>query len=113
MKYLELAAAIAIRSIVRSNEKHFLFGCVAIRQDGTIVTSTNSRCKERELSCHAEYKVLRKAGHGAILWVARVDREFNWRIAKPCPGCMSLIKNRKVKKVVYTISKNEYGTINF
>ena len=109
MKYLELAARFAAGASWQ--EKHFLLGAVAVRQDGAIVAATNIRTQDREHSAHAEYRVLKKAGIGATLWVARIDRYGQWAMAKPCSKCQTLIKNKRVKRVYYTISPNEYGVL--
>ena len=110
MKYLELAARIAQGAAW--HEKHFLLGAVAIREDGAIVTATNIRTQDREHSAHAEFRTLRKAGAGAILYIARIDRYGCWAMAKPCPKCQVLIKNKRVKKVYYTVSLGNYNCWN-
>ena len=112
MNYLDLATKIAKANSYASSQKHYSFGCVALRKDGAIVTSTNIRSRHRCASAHAEARVLKKAGHGAILWVVRIDRSGNWAMAKPCVHCESFIRNKMVKRVHYTISPNEYGTLN-
>jgi len=109
MKYLELAARIAQGAAW--HEKHFLLGAVAIRNDGAIVTATNIRTQNREHSAHAEFRCLRKSGSGSVLYVARIDRFGEWAMAKPCELCQSLIKNKRVKKVFYTISPKEFGVM--
>lgn len=111
MKYLELACRIAAGACWQ--EKHFLLAAVAQREDGAIVTATNIRTQDRIHSAHAEYRALKKAGTGATLWVARIDRYGQWAMAKPCSKCESLIKNKRVKRVYYTISPNEYGVMEF
>ena len=62
-------------------------------------------------SAHAEHRVLKKAGKGPILYVARIDRYGHWAMAKPCNLCQTLIKNRRVKRVYYTITKDEWGVM--
>lgn len=110
MKYLELAARIAAGA--NWNEKHFLLGAVAVRQDGAIITATNLRTVDRHHPAHAEHRILRRCGMDATLYVARVDRLGKWAIAKPCPKCQAYIKNRNVKKVIYTVSHNTYAVWN-
>ncbi len=109
-KILNRAADLAASRV--HHNKHFLLGAVALREDGVFVYSTNEVAKEnRTPSAHAEARVLRKAGRGAILWVARVlrgDKE-TWAQASPCSNCRRLILNHKVKKVYYTIGPDEFG----
>jgi tRNA(Arg) A34 adenosine deaminase TadA len=112
MNYLDLASKIAQSNFACAQEKSFLFGCVALRQDGAIVTSTNLRSISQNGFVHAESRALRKAGQGATLWVARINRLGNWAMAKPCSKCMSLLKNKKAKRIYYTIAPNEYGVIS-
>lgn len=107
MKLLIEAARIAFET--KQQNKNFLLGCIAQRKDGVFVRSTNSTVRVPTPSAHAESRVLRKAGYGATLWVARVIRDGSWALAKPCIDCQILIKNRGVKRVYYTIGPNEYG----
>lgn len=106
MKYLELATKIALNN---RSAKTFLFGVVAERTDGAVVVSTNIRTQFPEPSAHAEYRLLRKCDWGCTMWIARVDREGRWAMAKPCRWCHTLIKNKGVKRVYYTIGPEEYG----
>jgi tRNA(Arg) A34 adenosine deaminase TadA len=107
MKYMKLAIKIAQGG--DDEDKNYLLGCVALRQDNAIVVSTNVRTQTPEHSAHAEYRTLRKAGHGSILWIARVDRYGNLANAKPCKKCQALISNKLVKRVYYTITNDLYG----
>ena len=110
MKNLNLAARIAAGTCWQ--EKHFLLGAVAKREDGAIVVATNLRTQDRVHDAHAEYRVLKKAGTGATLWVARIDRKGQWAMAKPCSRCQALIRNKKVKRVYYTVSPDTYAIWN-
>src|ERR1700748_315771 len=110
MKYLDLAIRIAKGG---EENRNYLIGCVALREDGAIVTSPNILTKKPEHSAHAEYRIVKhKSGIGATLWVARMHRDGQWANAKPCIKCPTLIRNKRVKKVYYTISPNTYGCWN-
>lgn len=111
MNNLDLAARLALARI--DSDKNYLFGCVAMRNDGAIVTSTNILTKFPNGTAHAEYRCMRKAGYNATLWVARITRDGRWANARPCPLCHALLKNRHVNKVYYTIAENEFGVIKF
>lgn len=106
MKMLKEAAKIAATNDL---DKNFIFGCIARRKDGTLVYSTNILVQKPTPEGHAEARILRKAGHGAVLWIARILRDGSWAMAKPCPDCQTLIKNRRVSRVYYTIGPDEYG----
>lgn len=109
MKLLHEAARLAFSGDKR---KHHLLACIARRKDGATVSSRNGMTQVPRPSVHAEARALKKAGHGAILYVAKVQkRTGEWGLAKPCDNCMKLIRNKKVKKVYYTIAPNEYGVI--
>jgi tRNA(Arg) A34 adenosine deaminase TadA len=109
MKYLDLATRIAKANYTSANEKHFLFGAVCLRQDGALVISHNIRTQDPNIGAHAESRVLRKSGHGSILFLVRINRHGQWAMAKPCPGCSSLIRNRNVKRVYYSVEPNTYA----
>jgi len=111
MKYMDLAVKIA-RGSDPSN-KHFLLGCVGKRSDGALVVSTNIRTQHPMPSAHSEARNLKKCGFGATLWVARIDRLGNICLAKPCEWCQALCKNKRVKRIHYTISATEYGVMDF
>lgn len=107
---LSKAAALAASS--KDTEKNFFLASIALREDGVYVHSTNSTVVDRKQpSAHAEARVLRKAGYGAVLWVARIrKKDGEWAIARPCKTCQALIENKGVKKVYYTIAPGEWGT---
>ncbi len=106
MKYLDLAIRIAKGG---TEDRNYLIGCVALREDGAVVVAPNILTKKPEHSAHSENRCLKKSGTNAILWVARVHRSGLWANAKPCIKCQTLIRNKKVKRVYYTISNNEYA----
>jgi len=106
MKMLDDAAKLAAET--KQEGKQFLLGCIAERQDGVLVKSTNAKVRTPEASGHAEARSLRKAGFGATLWVARVLRDGSWAMAKPCKHCETLIRNKGVKKVYYTTGPNSW-----
>lgn len=106
MKMLELAARVAMGG---SQERNFRLGCVAKRSDGAVVFSTNERTRAPNPNAHAEARVLKKTDFGSTLWVARVNKDGSWSMARPCSKCQARIRNRGVKKVYYTISPGEYG----
>jgi tRNA(Arg) A34 adenosine deaminase TadA len=112
VKYLDLAVRIAKANYVPASDRHYLFGCVAIRDDNAIVVSTNIRTREPTINAHAEGRIAKKCGHGAVLYLARIDRQGRWCNSKPCPGCTSLIRNRMVKRVYYTVSQDVYAVWN-
>lgn len=114
MKLLELASRVALannepRILGHHDKKQFLLAAVVERDDGAIVVSSNIITQNPMPSAHAEARVLKKSDANCILYVARVLRNGDWAMSKPCPGCQNLIRSRRVSKVYYTIGVNEYG----
>jgi len=109
LSYIQLASEVADLSTDR-HRKAFV-GAVAIRSDGVIVSSRNGYIinpSDTYPSAHAEARVLRKAGYGCTLYVARVKRDGSLAMAKPCSTCHSMIKSRGVKSVYYSVSNTEW-----
>lgn len=107
--YLEMAAQIASS---KKDNRNFLLGACAVRADGAIVSAFNSPTEMPNRKVHAEYRISSRLDYGATVYVARVrcdDGQF--ALAKPCPDCFKILKSRKVKRIYYTISNNEYGII--
>ena len=67
-----------------------------------------------ECSYHAEEVAIRDSGEdnlrGAVIYVARVNRQGRDRDSKPCSKCASLIEKVGIKRVVFTM---EAGEINY
>jgi tRNA(Arg) A34 adenosine deaminase TadA len=111
---MDIAAKMALENF---SYKDYSLACIAIRNDGVLVKSINGTVprtlktlKKTALpSAHAEVRVLKKAGKGAILYVARVWRNGDWALSRPCATCRAMIKNRNVKIVYYTIGPSEWG----
>lgn len=56
-------------------------------------------------SSHAEIEAIKDAGwnvKGAVLYVARVNRQGNDRYSRPCKYCQKTITSVEIKKVIYT-----------
>lgn len=79
-----------------------------------------SYCKHEEaIYKHAEVNVLKKflkrkkQLKKAVIYVVRVlNKDDSLGLSKPCSGCMQAIEAAGLKRVVYSISDNEYGIIN-
>lgn len=110
MKYMELATRIALGTL--EEDKNSFFGIIGIRNDGAMIVSSNVRTKSPCHSAHAEYRLLKKCDAGSTIWIVRILKNGNWAMAKPCVRCQSLIKNKRVNKVYYSISPGHYGVWN-
>jgi len=108
--YFEIAAKL---SHARDDERTFLIGAVAIRGDGTMISSINMPSKIPNRIAHAEYRLHKKLDYGAVVYVARMKlQDMNFGMARPCINCQKVLISRKVSKVYYTISPFEWGMWN-
>lgn len=107
MRLLDLAAEIAYKSL--PTKKDFLLACVVHRKDGAITYSVNEHTRVPVPGGHAEARATAKADVGSILYVARVTRDGQWAMSRPCSKCQAIIRNRGIEKVYYTIAPNEFG----
>lgn len=61
-------------------------------------------------SVHAEAAVLRLAdGAGATVYVARMGRNGQRGLARPCQACEELLRQHGVRRVIWTIDDHSYG----
>jgi deoxycytidylate deaminase len=69
-----------------------------------------------DCSFHAEQVAIKEAGEdnvrGAVIYVARVNRQGKDRDSKPCSRCSALIERVGIKKVVFTAEAGEYYVSN-
>lgn len=110
-----LKHAIYIATNGISKDKKVSFGAVAIRKDGTLVTSKNGSTPNYAcLGSHAEIRLARKLDKGTnTVYVARVLKNGTPNLAKPCHKCENVLRSKRIKKVYYTIGPNEYGCLAF
>jgi tRNA(Arg) A34 adenosine deaminase TadA len=103
-QYLEIAAKIGSK---RDDKRQYWIGAVGKRSDGTLVFSSNGPTPKPDRCSHAEYKLTKKLDYGAIVYVARVLRNGDFAMAKPCANCVRALQSKRVKRVYYTIANNE------
>lgn len=114
-KYLREASRISCKG---NKLRRAFVGAIGKRNDGVIVQSWNGSSAgttyDRCPSAHAEARLSRKLGSGSIVYVARVRRDNGkLAMAKPCPDCERILRNRGVVRVEYTINEHEYGVLEF
>jgi pyrimidine deaminase RibD-like protein len=111
MKNWVLARTIKVAS--SSTYGQFLHGAV-IEKGGAIICDGINTVKGHT---HAEAAAIDRANkanedstYGATLYTARITKS---RIAlgKPCDRCMMKIRSAGIKKVIYSIDNNTWGTI--
>lgn len=108
--YFEIAAATATSKL---DNRAFLLGAVGIRKDGVMVKALNSPTEFPNRFVHAEKRCSVKLDYGAEIYVARVRLDtLKFGLARPCANCMKALIHKRVRRIYYTISHNEFGIIN-
>ena len=117
--YLSVARYFAAKSVARNTH-----GAVVVKGGRVLGTGWNKNRNnptivspehiKTDCSYHAEEVAIREAGEdnvrGAIIYVARINKNGEDRDSKPCPKCASLIEQVGIKRVVFTM---EAGEINY
>lgn len=112
-KMLMIAAEAALSSAEKIDNRENLLGAVGIRNDGVIVSSRNVSARNISPTHHAETRLLRKLTPDSVVWVARVSKQSgSWALSKPCKKCQASLRNKGVKRIVYTIGPNEWGVMD-
>lgn len=107
---LESAAAFAL--LKAPDIRSYRLGALGLRSDGVIVYARNGSSPNPAPDAHAEIRLLRKMDTGGTVYVARVGMDLAWRMARPCPGCLVRLRAKKIRKVFFTIAKDEYGCLS-
>lgn len=108
--FLAVAKYFAEKS--ESRQRH---GAVVVRSGRVVGTGYNKNTNnpmqvspehiKTHCSRHAEVEAIKDAKfavEGAVLYVARVNRQGQARNSKPCKYCQAVISATKIKKVIYT-----------
>lgn len=111
-KYFRLAKQVALRGDTREAKRQYHIGAVGIRNDGTIVASSNIPNRVREPAAHAEARLVKKLDWDAVVYVVRVRSNGTLALARPCQTCQSAMRLHGVRKVYYSISDTEHGVIH-
>ena len=112
--YFDLAKRVA----QQSKHDHFKHGAVLVKGGAVINTSYN---KDKYKSFGNRFRNTKTCGHathhaelgcilgldksttqGTTMYVARVNRQGDFRLSKPCDMCEEILRFCGVKKVVYT-----------
>ena len=117
----ELILAGRVAQAKGADTRNYRLGAGGVRGDGATVTAKNGTIIANGLpdsdftfrEAHAEVRLANKLDHDATVYVARVARNGELKIARPCPDCMQALRSRRVAKVYYTISDTEWGCFDF
>ncbi len=104
MSTLDTLVQMALKAAKKRPEtRHFLIGVAVLRDDGAIVVARNEATREPCEHGHAEAKVLGKSGlNPELVVVARITRDGEWAIAKPCAKCERKLRAIGARRVYYT-----------
>ena len=120
-RFIELAARVANQS----ESPDYRHGATLVKGASVINTSFNKnnfcsfghRFRKRghgDATVHAEVGAVlgieRKNTEGATLYVARIGKNGDYRLSKPCPMCYAVMKHVGIKRVVYTINNKTAGS---
>jgi hypothetical protein len=98
---------------LKEDVRTYLHGAIGVRKDGTLVQSYNGPAENIRPETHAERRLVRKLDQGSVVFVVRVKRDGTWGNSRPCAACEWAMRARRVKKVVYSIGPDEWGTMEF
>lgn len=103
--------ALAARTAQRSINSKYSLGAVLVSSGRVIAASPNRYRNDpafiemEKCSEHAEEAVVRLAGKSAVgstVYVVRVNRRGEHRMARPCQRCAAMLYRAGVTKVVYS-----------
>lgn len=112
-KYFRMAKLVALRGDAKDAQRQYRIGAVGIRNDGVIVGASNVPSRKQIVNAHAEYRTAKMLTIDSIMFVVRISRSGNLRLAKPCEKCQKYLKFRKVRKCYYSIDNENYGVMQF
>ena len=116
---------VAKKSACNSEFPDYRHGAVLVRGGSVINISYNKdkfcsfghrfRSKtEGKATLHAELGAIlgmdRSITDGATIYVARVGKENNFKLSKPCDMCEAALRYVGIKRVVYTVDNNIVGS---
>lgn len=111
----------AIQETKKSSHELFRFGVVIFNKNKILSTGTNSIRAARNLhprffrwpgSVHAEVAAILSAKtnlSGSSMFIVRVNKAGNLMYSRPCEHCLKYIIEVGIKKIIYSISDDEFG----
>lgn len=111
-RYLRLAAEVACLKV---DARTYRLGAVGLRSDGVMVVAYNGTAYQgktcrRFPAMHAEARLARKLDFYSTVYVTRVMQP-GMGLARPCLNCQRALRRKRVERVYYTISDDEYGVL--
>lgn len=112
MNWMDIALKEAEKAF---RKKEIPVGCVIVKDNKMISKSYNKREKNNNVLNHAEVDAILKANKKLKTW--KLDDSLMFVTLKPCSMCEEIIKQSRIKKVIYLIerleNKKEYNKTIF
>jgi len=95
----------------RTDQRAFRLAALGVRGDGAVVCSTNLPAIEYTPACHAEYRLAAKLSPNSTVFVVRIGRGGEYRMARPCRSCLLRLVRAGATRIYYSIADREHGVI--
>lgn len=103
-KYIRECIKLAEKSI---KQGEYPFGCIAVLDNKIIARSINKTNQTKDITRHAEMNVLLKIQKK--LSSEEIERCTIYTNCEPCPMCGFVMREMKIKRVVYALSSPYMG----
>ncbi len=118
------ALRMAAKAAEQSGHDVFRHGAVLVRGGSILNIAANSdnhtsfgqrfRSEPGRATHHAETACVlgidKSITQGAVVYAARIKKAGEWKNSRPCSMCHEVMRFVGIKKVVYTIGPNEWGS---
>lgn len=121
-RYMSLAGRVAQQSC--NDIRH---GAVLVSGNSVVNVSANknsfcsfgSRFRKESIqpgcaTVHAELGAIlgidRSKTHNADIYVARIDKQGDYKMSKPCPMCEAALRHVGIRRVIFTINNKKAGS---
>jgi deoxycytidylate deaminase len=121
MKKLPIGLRVALLALERSKSK-VKMGAALIYSNGRIVAACNNDksspgasrwYKYYEAGTHAEYNLISRSMLNelpikGVCFVARLLANGEFGLARPCSSCRAMLRGLGIRKIVFTVTKDQY-----
>ena len=105
-KYMELALIEAKKSLKTDDVP---IGAIIVENNKIIAKSHNTRQKTHLITRHAEINAIEKACKKKKTW--HLDNCILYVTLEPCKMCLEVIKQARIKKVIYAATQQKQANI--
>jgi tRNA(Arg) A34 adenosine deaminase TadA len=118
---------LAAKAAEQSGHDIFRHGAVLVRGGSILNIAANSdnhtafgqrfRVEPGRATHHAETACVlgldKAMTQGGVIYAARVNKDGEWKMSKPCSMCHEVMKFVGIKKVVYTVGPDDWDSYKF